>query len=205
MNLLDALHKCPLIPILSGITPDEVLPISEVLIEAGFSCVEIPLSTPDAINSIGRLVESFSQNILVGAGLVTTLEELEIVLQIGARLIVMPHTDITIIRRAKEKGLSCLPGFSTPTEAFAAINAGADALKLFPISLPNQLATLKTVLPSDMPIIPVGDIELESMSRYREAGASGFGIGASLYKPGDSVSDVAQKAKVFYQAAGQLY
>jgi len=205
VELYDALNRCPLIAILRGITPKDILPISNVLIDIGFTCIEIPLNSPEEpLTSIARLVEAFQSQILIGAGTVTSVEQIRAVARVGAKLIVMPHTNPMLIHTAKEEHLYCIPGFSTATEAFAALEAGADALKLFPAPVPSVLRALKSVLPSHIPIIPVGGINPDSMTHYIDAGATGFGLGANLYHPGDSVESVAQKAKVFYATIRSL-
>lgn len=204
MELLQALQKCPLIAILRGIQPQEVVAIGTALINQGFHCIEIPLNSPQPLESIALLNQAFQKSALIGAGTVTRVEQVAQVAERGAKLVVMPHTDITIIRAAKEQGLYCIPGFSTPTEAFAAINAGADALKLFPAPIPTILNAMKAVLPQNIPILPVGGITPAMLVHYLQAGASGFGLGSNLYQPGDSADLVTKNAKVFYDTIRQL-
>lgn len=204
MELLQALQQCPLIAILRGIQPQEVVAIGTALINQGFHCIEIPLNSPQPLESIALLNQAFQKNVLIGAGTVTQVEQVAQVAERGAKLVVMPHTDITIIRAAKEQGLYCIPGFSTPTEAFAAINAGADALKLFPAPIPTILKAMKAVLPQNIPILPVGGITPAMLVHYLQAGASGFGLGSNLYQPGDSADLVTKNAKVFYDTIRQL-
>ena len=206
MHLLEALVKCPLIAILRGITPKEVPAIGTVLVNAGYTCIEVPLnSSVDPLNSIELLANLFQDRAIIGAGTVTHPDQVYEVKRRGGRLIVMPHTDIAIIQAAKEEGLYCIPGFYTPTEAFTAINAGADALKTISLtSIPAILKAFKTVLPTHIPVLPVGGITPTSMSHYIQAGAAGFGLGSSLYAPGDSPDTVAKNAKVFYDTIREL-
>lgn len=205
MELLETLAKCPLIAILRGITPKEVPAIGTILVNSGFTCIEVPLNSPvDPLNSLELLSNLFQDRALIGAGTVTHVDQVYEVKKRGGRLIVMPHTDTTIIQAAKEEGLYCIPGFYTPTEAFTAINAGADALKLFPAPIPAMLKAFKTVLPADIPVLPVGGITPTTMPHYMQAGAGGFGLGSNLYAPGDSPNTVAQNAKVFYDTIREL-
>lgn len=205
MELHEALNRCPLIAILRGITPKDVLPISNILIDIGFTCIEIPLNSPvEPLTSIAKLVEAFQSRALIGAGTVTSVEQVRAVARVGAKLIVMPHTNPVLIHTAKEEHLYCIPGFSTASEAFAALEAGADALKLFPAPVPSVLRALKSVLPPHVPIIPVGGISPDAMAHYKHAGATAFGLGGNLYHPGDTPENVAQKAKVFYATIRSL-
>ncbi len=199
MNLLTSLNKLPLIAILRGITPDEILAIGQVLIDAGFTCIEIPLNSPEPLLSVKQLAEAFGNDAIIGAGTVTQLAQIEQVRKAGGKLIVMPHADVEIIRAAKTAGLYCVPGFTTPTEGFSALEAGADALKLFPAEAvsPAVLKAIKTVLPKDTLIFPVGGITPDTMTAYYEAGAAGFGLGSALYRPGDKPSTVVEKAHAF--------
>jgi 2-dehydro-3-deoxyphosphogalactonate aldolase len=196
------LARCPLVAILRGVTPDEVVAIGEALDEAGIAIVEVPLNSPQPIESIRRLVQRFGSKMLIGAGTVTTLAEVAEVDAFGGRLIVMPHGDVTVIRAAKAHGLLACPGFATPTEAFAALHAGADGLKLFPAeaSSPAILRALRAVLPPAVPVLPVGGIEAGNMAAWRAAGAAGFGIGSAIYKPGDTPEIVAAKAAALVAA-----
>lgn len=188
----------PLIAILRGITPDEAVPIGAALIDTGFEIIEVPLNSPKPFASIETLVRTFGNAALIGAGTVLRPEQVDAVCDAGGRLIVMPHTDEAVIGRAKARDLTCVPGFATPTEAFAAIFAGADALKLFPAeeSSPSMLKALRAVLPHDIPLIPVGGIDEARMESWVRAGAAGFGIGSTLYRPGikpDELRDRAHK------------
>jgi 2-dehydro-3-deoxyphosphogalactonate aldolase len=190
------LARCPLIAILRGVRPDEVVAIGEALDAAGIAIVEVPLNSPEPIESIRRLVQRFGSHMLVGAGTVMTPAQVEEIDAFGGRLIVTPHTDVAVVRAAKQHGLLACPGFATPTEAFAALHAGADAIKLFPAeaSSPAVLKALRAVLPPDTPVLPVGGIDACTMQPWRAAGAAGFGIGSSIYKPGDTPDIVRAKA-----------
>ena len=197
-----ALARCPLVAILRGIKPEEVAPVGAALIDAGFAIIEVPLNSPDPLTSIARLAHQFGDLALIGAGTVLTPTQVNEVSAAGGRLIVMPHADTDVIRAAKAARMVALPGFATPTEAFAATHAGADGLKLFPAEAapPAILKAMMAVLPSDMPILPVGGITPERMNGYFQVGASGFGLGSALYKPGDSADQVAASARRFIAA-----
>ncbi len=196
MNLTDALKAAPLIAILRGVQPDEVLSIGDALYAAGFRIIEVPLNSPRPLESIQLLAEHFGAEALIGAGTVLNLAQMEAVALSGGRLIVMPHGDINIVQAARQRGLTVLPGFATPTEAFAAINAGAHGLKLFPAEAasPAVLKSLRAVLPPALPVLPVGGIGPDNMAPWIAAGASGFGLGSSLYKPGFTAAEVSQRA-----------
>ena len=202
LSLRDAFSQCPLVAILRGVQPAEAVEIGRALLEAGFRILEVPMNSPQPLNSIALLSKAFGTQALVGAGTVTAADQVLKVGEVGGRLIVMPHADATVVRATKSGGLYALPGFATATEAFAMIAAGADALKLFPAeaSPPKVLKALRAVLPKDMPIIPVGSITPDNMSDYWAAGASGFGLGSALYKPGATPAEVAQNAARFVAA-----
>lgn len=205
-RLNDWLAKCPLVAILRGITPAEVVDVAAELERAGFRIVEVPMNSPDAFTSIALLAGRFGDNLLVGGGTVTETTQAARIADAGGKLVVMPHADAQVVDAAKKKGLVAVPGFSTPTEAFAMIAAGADGLKLFPAEAnpPRVLRSLRAVLPADMPVLPVGSITPETMAEYWAAGASGFGLGSALYRPGDAALSVAQKAGVFLKAMAGL-
>jgi len=192
----------PLVAILRGLTPDNALAIGGVLVEAGFRVIEVPLNSPEPMTSIGRLAESFGDRALIGAGTVLRLEDVAEVGRAGGRLIVMPHGDPAIIRAAKNQGLHCVPGVATPTEAFAALAAGADALKLFPAEAlpPAVVKAWRAVLPGDVRLMPVGGITPEKMAAYVEAGAGGFGLGSPLFTPKMPAEEVANRARAFVEA-----
>jgi 2-dehydro-3-deoxyphosphogalactonate aldolase len=202
----DAFSKCPLIAILRGIEPAAAVEIGRVLVDAGFCILEVPMNSPQPLNSIALLSKTFAGKALVGAGTVTAPDHVLKVGEVGGRLIVMPHADAAVVRAAKAGGLYAVPGFATPTEAFAMIAAGADALKLFPAEAnpPKVLKAMRAVLPKEMPILPVGSITPDNMSEYWAAGASGFGLGSALYKPGALPAQVAENAAAFMGALGRL-
>lgn len=197
-----ALQQLPLVAILRGIRPEEVEAIADSLYTEGFRVIEVPLNSPQALDSIARLARRMPDDALIGAGTVLSTDAVREVQQAGGRLIVMPHADVAVIRAAKASALACVPGAATPTEAFAALQAGADALKLFPAELitPAVVKALRAVLPRDVKLLPVGGITPETMATYRAAGAAGFGLGSALYAPGMTADDVGQRARAFAQA-----
>lgn len=200
---LDAcLARLPLVAILRGVTPEEVVPIGRALVEAGFAVLEVPLNSPRPMESIERLASSLGEDVLIGAGTVTTPAQVEEVSRAGGRIVVMPHADTVVIGAAKSLGMACLPGIATPTEAFAALAAGADALKLFPAEMltPPVMKAMLSVLPKGTRLLPVGGITPERMAPFRAAGAAGFGLGSALYRPGDGVEEVGRQARAFVAA-----
>ena len=196
MDLASLLAACPLVAILRGIRPDEAEPICDVLAAAGLRVVEVPLNSPDPFSSIAHLARRFGGTMLVGAGTVMRAADVDRVADAGGRLIVTPHADPAVVRAAKARGLLAVPGFFTPAEAFSLLDAGADALKLFPAEggSPAMLRALRAVLPPGTMVLPVGGIDATNLAAWRAAGAAGFGIGSALYKPGDTAATVAAKA-----------
>jgi 2-dehydro-3-deoxyphosphogalactonate aldolase len=196
------LDPLPLVAILRGIHPDEAVAVGDALCQSGFRVLEVPLNSPQPMESIRRLAQSLGDAFLIGAGTVMTPMQVKEVAAAGGRLIVMPHVDVAVIHAAKDAGLICVPGVVTPTEAFAALAAGADGLKLFPAEqvLPEGLKAWRAVLPKDLPVLPVGGITPENMARWIAAGAQGFGIGSALYAPGFDAVEVARRAHAFAQA-----
>ena len=190
------LAEPPLIAILRGVQPEEVLAIGHALYEAGFRIIEIPLNSPQPLESIQKLAEVFRDRALIGAGTVMAPVEVDRIAAAGGRLIVMPHSNPEIIRRTKTKDLISLPGVATPTEAFAALAHGADGLKMFPGENlpPTVVKAWRAVLPPDCGLFPVGGISPVKMAAYIAAGASGFGLGSSLYQPGLSAAQVGERA-----------
>lgn len=199
------LQRCPLVAILRGVEPEEVVAIARTLEDQGFAVVEVPLNSPRPLESIARLAEAVGDRMLVGAGTVVEPDDVDRVVAAGGRLIVMPHADAAVVERAKTAGAIAVPGFATPGEAFAMLRAGADALKLFPAEAapPPVLKAMRAVLPSDVPVLPVGGITPQTMADYLAAGASGFGLGSALYRRGDDAAAVAEKAKTFQAAWAQ--
>jgi 2-dehydro-3-deoxyphosphogalactonate aldolase len=206
MQFADAMVALPLVAILRGVKPEEAVEVGEALVAEGFRLIEVPLNSPQPFASIQRLATALGNKAVVGAGTVLKPGDVDAVAEAGGSLIVMPHTDVAVIRRAKELKLTAMPGFATPSEAFAALNAGADALKLFPAEAnpPQVLKAMKAVLPKSVAVLPVGGIVPESMAAFVEAGAGGFGLGSALYKPGASAAEVAAKAKAFVAAWRRL-
>ncbi len=192
----------PLIAILRGVTPPEAPAIAEALVSAGITMIEVPLNSPDPLTSIAALHDRFGADARIGAGTVVTPEQVRQVAETGARLIVSPNCDPAVIRATRKAGLESYPGIMTPTEAFAAIAAGATALKLFPGELigPTGLKAMRAVLPADMALYAVGGVSPANMADWLAAGASGFGIGSAIYRPGDSAADVAAKARALVAA-----
>ncbi len=197
-----AFADLPLIAILRGIRPEEVETIATDLYEAGFRIIEVPLNSPSALESISILNRCLPHDALTGAGTVLTADAVRQVGDAGGRLIVMPHADALVIREAKRLGLYCVPGASSLTEAFAAMYAGADAVKLFPAELvtPPVVRAMRAVLPASLRLLPVGGITPDNMDDYLRAGASGFGLGSALYKPGINAVKVRAQAHDFIKA-----
>lgn len=198
----DHLAQLPLIAILRGITPDEAVPVGLALAEAGFRIIEVPLNSPQPLRSIELLARELGTRCLIGAGTVMSAAQVDAVAQAGGRLIVMPHGDAAVIRAAKSHGLYCAPGIATPSEGFAALAAGADALKLFPAELltPAVLKALRAVFAPEVLFVPVGGITPQHLAAYAAAGANGFGLGSALYKPGTPAQQVAANAQAFASA-----
>lgn len=197
-----AFARCPLVAILRGIRPDEVDAVGDVLVEAGFTVVEVPLNSPDPFSSIARLAARLSGRAVVGAGTVVRVEDVARVGDAGGTLVIAPNADRRVIEAAVARGLVALPGIATPTEAFAALEAGAAALKLFPAEAasPAVLKAMRAVLPRETRVLPVGGIVPEGIAPWRDAGAAGFGLGSALYAPGMTASDVATRARRFVAA-----
>jgi 2-dehydro-3-deoxyphosphogalactonate aldolase len=200
------LAPLPLVAVLRGITPAEVEAIGTALTDNGFRILEVPLNSPDPFTSIARLVHGFGARCLVGAGTVLRVADVERVAAAGGQLIVMPHADLALVREAKRRGLVCLPGVATPTEAFAALDAGADGLKMFPAEqlAPAVLKAWRAVLPKDALVFPVGGIRPDTMASYRAVGADGFGTGSHLYQPGAAPAAVRAVAAQYAAAWAAL-
>src|SRR4051794_2972529 len=184
------LDECPLVAIIRGVTPDEADAIGDAIYEGGIRIIEVPLNSPGALDSIERLAKKFGDRVLVGAGTVLDPVDVGRVWDAGGRIIVSPDTNIDVIAATAAIDLVSSPGYFTPSEAFAAIEAGATALKLFPAeaAAPAVLKAQLAVLPKDVPILPVGGIKPDNMRPWLEAGATGFGLGGGLYTPGQSAA-----------------
>jgi len=202
----EAMARLPLVAILRGITPAESPAVVAALIGEGFLLIEAPLNSPEPYASIRAMRAIAPPGALIGAGTVRTRQEVEAVAEAGGDLIVMPHADVAVIAAAKARGLVALPGAATPTEAFAALGAGADALKAFPAEMitPAVVKAWRAVIPADVPILPVGGITPDAMAPYLAAGADGFGLGSALYRPGDSAARVKERAAAFVAAWRRL-
>jgi 2-dehydro-3-deoxyphosphogalactonate aldolase len=200
--LADYLSPLPLIAVLRGIMPDEIAPIAEAIHGEGFRVLEVPLNSPRPFESIARLAADYGTRCLVGAGTVLDPADCARVRDAGGRLIVMPHADVSVIREAKQLGMVCLPGVATPTEAFAALGAGADGLKLFPAEgmVPAVLRAWRAVLPKRTQVFAVGGIRPDNMAPWWAEGAAGFGTGSNLYKPGADAATVRAGAAAYAAA-----
>lgn len=196
MDVMEWLRQCPIVAILRGVRPDEVEAVGDALVGAGVCILEVPLNSPEPVESIRRLAARFGDRALVGGGTFRREAEVEAVARAGGRLLVTPHADPALVRAAKARGMVAMPGFLTPAEAFALLDAGANALKLFPAEAggPAVLRALRAVLPAGTPLLPVGGVDATSLPSWRAAGAAGYGCGSSLYKPGDTPETVARKA-----------
>lgn len=192
----------PLIAILRGITPDDIVAHVEALIEAGFDAIEVPLNSPEWQRSIPMALEVAGDHALVGAGTVLTPDAVDAVADLGGHLLVTPNTDPAVIRRGRERGLYTSIGFTTPSEAFAALAAGAQSLKLFPASQwgPGYVKAIRAVLPPDVPLLAVGGVTPENIGQFLDAGCIGAGLGSDLYKPGQPVSRTRERANAFVKA-----
>lgn len=198
----DALEDLPLVAILRGLTPDEAVPVGEALVAAGFRLIEVPLNSPRPLESIARLSAAFGHRAVVGAGTVLRVADVGAVADAGGRLIVSPNSNAAVIAETRRRGLWSVPGVFTASEAFAALDAGAHALKLFPAegASPAVVRALRAVLPPEVPLLAVGGISADNMTPWLAAGAAGFGIGSSLYRPGRDAAQVGAEAARFVAA-----
>jgi len=196
-----AMKGISLVGILRGLKPEEALPIGHALLGADWTLIEVPLNSPQPLQSIEALAAALPQA-LVGAGTVLSANEVREVHAAGGQLVVSPNFNAEVVREALRLGMVCLPGVMTATEAFAALDAGATGLKLFPAEMitPAVVKALRAVLPLQTLLLPVGGITVDNMAAYRAAGASGFGIGSALYRPGMAAAEVAENAMKFIAA-----
>lgn len=193
------LDQCPLIAIIRGVRPEEAEVIGDAIFEGGIRIIEVPLNSPDPLRSIELLTKRFGDRMLVGAGTVLTSEDVQRVKDVGGRIIVSPDTNIDVISSSANAGLVSSPGYFTPSEAFAALRAGAHALKLFPAEggSPAMLKAQLAVIPKNVPVMVVGGVAPDNMQPWIEVGAAGFGLGSGLYKPGQDGLATLQKARAY--------
>ena len=196
MTFEEALSESGVVAIVRGVKPDEALAVGQALHEAGVRIVEVPLNSPEPLVSIARLAEAFHGKLFIGGGTMLTVDDVEAVAAASGRLMVSPNVNPEVIRRAVAKGMIPFPGFATASEAFAAIDAGAKHLKLFPASTygSGHLKALKAVLPKDVMVAPVGGVGAADMAEWVKAGAGCFGIGSEIYKPGMAPEEVHRRA-----------
>ena len=202
MSLAPWIDACPIVAILRGIRPEEVEDIGTALLAEGLNILEVPLNSPNPLQSIRRLHAAFGERALIGAGTVTSEDEVAAIARAGAKLMVTPHCDPSLVLAARARGMIACPGFFTPGEAFALLAAGADALKLFPAEAasPAVLRALLAVLPKGTAVLPVGGMAADTIPGWTAAGAAGFGVGSSIYRPGDDAAAVGAKARALRQA-----
>ncbi|MEM7320543.1 MAG: 2-dehydro-3-deoxy-6-phosphogalactonate aldolase [Pseudomonadota bacterium] len=189
----------PIIAILRGVRPEETTDIGAALIEAGIDRIEVPLNSPDPLDSIAKLANAFGDRALIGAGTVLSTQQVEAVAAVGGKLIVSPNFDPEVVAASRSASMQSWPGVFTATECFAALKAGADGLKIFPAFKlgPDGLKALRDVLPRAAPVFAVGGVDVPDLRNWLSAGADGFGIGGALYKPGATAEQVSQKAQAF--------
>lgn len=200
--MTDLLTQLPIVAILRGVTPARVETVAEAIFDAGIRAIEVPLNSPDPFQSIELLAKRFGTHALTGAGTVTSPAEVDRVAAAGGRLAVSPHTDAAVIARAVEKGLHPMPGVMTPSEAYAAFNAGARDLKLFPATSLGigHLKAMLVILPPSVNVYAVGGVNPSNMKEWRAAGAAGFGLGSDLFKPDYDDAEIARRAKAAVEA-----
>jgi len=200
LDLRAALAQCPIAAILRGVTPDEIDRVGDALVEAGVTVIEVPLNSPNPFESIKRLAARHGARALIGAGTVLGPADVARVKEAGGRLMVAPNFDVDVVRAA---GLAALPGVMTPSEGFAALKAGADGLKLFPAEIipPAVFKAWRAVFPAGTLLLAVGGVGVANLKSYAEAGASGYGIGSALYKPGRPAAEIGKLARALVAAA----
>lgn len=203
-----AIEELPLVAILRGVQPDEVVEVAGALVDAGIRAIEVPLNSPEPYRSLQRLCDAYGTTCLCGAGTVLDPTQVERVHEAGGSLIVAPNTDTSVVRRALDLGLIAMPGFATATEAFLALSAGAQYLKLFPASTYGleHVKALRAVLPRSTRIFAVGGIGPDALAEWRRAGVDGFGIGSEIYRPGLDAREISRRASAIvsaYRASGK--
>ncbi len=200
------LDQCRLVAVLRGLTPEDAVAVGSALVDAGVVIMEVPLNSPEPYASIERLQSAFGDRALIGAGTVMRVQEVREVMAAGGKLVVSPHAAVDVVRATKAADGLAMPGFFTPTEAFAVLTAGADALKLFPAeaTTPATLKALRAVLPPGTLVLPVGGVGLGTMAPWVAVGAAGFGIGSSLYRPGDRAAAVGLRARALLAELASL-
>jgi 2-dehydro-3-deoxyphosphogalactonate aldolase len=196
-TLRQALKQCPIVAILRGVKPDEIVAVGDALVEAGITIIEVPLNSPQPFDSIARLAARQGHKALIGAGTVLNADDVALVKDAGGQFIVAPNLDADVVGAAKAIGLAALPGVMTPSEGFAALKAGADGLKLFPAEIipPAAFKAWRAVFDPDTLLLAVGGVAIDNMRSYGEAGASGYGIGSALYRPGRPPEEIGKLAK----------
>lgn len=202
MDIRTLLEDFPFIAITRGIHPQEAIPVSTALYDAGFRIIENPLNSPTPLDSINKMAKAFDGKALIGAGTVTGTEQVKQVKKAGGKIIISPNCNLEVIRATKDAGLLSIPGVATPSEAFAALEEGADALKLFPAEMipPAVVKALRAVLPHKTLLLPVGGVISTNWQSYMQAGAGGFGLGSSLYKAGISPEEISEKSREFLKS-----
>lgn len=205
-NLFDRyFDACPLVAIIRGVTPAEAAEIGRALFEGGIRIVEVPLNSPQPFDSIRNIAEAIGEEALVGAGTVLDPADVARVKEAGGRIIVSPNTDTQVIRATVDAGLVSSPGFFTPSEVFAALDAGAHALKLFPAEAasPRMVKAIRAVLPKDVPLLVVGGVTPDTLNGWLDAGANGFGLGGGIYKPGQNAGETLARARAYVAGLGR--
>ncbi|MBO9707722.1 MAG: 2-dehydro-3-deoxy-6-phosphogalactonate aldolase [Caulobacter sp.] len=202
MSLPSTAQTPPIVAILRGVKPEEILDMAAALVEAGIGAIEVPMNSPDPLVSIGKLCAAYGDKALCGAGTVLTPKVVDEVAGVGGKLIVTPNTDASVIARAVELGLTAMPGFATPSEAFVAVAAGARSLKLFPAGTfgPGHIKAVRDVLPKDVSVYAVGGVGAANLKPWVEAGVAGVGVGGELYRPGYTAEEVSRRAKTLVAA-----
>ncbi|WP_299667733.1 2-dehydro-3-deoxy-6-phosphogalactonate aldolase [uncultured Ruegeria sp.] len=206
IDLTAALAENPLIAILRGLAPENARPVSDVLFDAGFRIIEVPLNSPDPLESIAQIVAKHGAQAIVGAGTVLTTDQVGAVADAGGRIIVSPNMNPDVGRAVVARGLYWCPGVMTPSEAFTALDIGASVLKFFPAEMvpPAAIAAMRAVLPADAVVAAVGGITPDTMASYHAAGADGYGLGSALFKPSYTLDDIDRRARAFTSVLEEL-